>query len=193
MSTPPAPADARPDAGPGYAPLPARTAPTRRGPATCQTSLILAADSTAPGYARGTLHQALTRWGLGHISEPGQAVTSELVTNAVAASTRTAPEGTEPRPVTLWITAEDGELRIRVWDPDPAPPPLSQPLPDDLGEHGRGLIIVNALSSHWGWHPAHNGGKYIWAALPTADSETRPESMTAHAKHGQERAREQGQ
>lgn len=148
--------------------LPVRTGRTRSGPATRQTSLMLGPVKTAPRCARGTLHEALTRWGLGHLSEPGQAITSELVTNAIAASIEKAPEGTEPRPITLWVTAENGELSIRVWDPDPEPPPRDQPLPGDLAEHGRGLLIVAALSHRWGSHPAPNGGKYVWASLKTA-------------------------
>jgi anti-sigma regulatory factor (Ser/Thr protein kinase) len=145
------------------APLPARTGP---GPATRQTSLTLGPVATAPGTARATLNTALILWGLAHLSDTAQLITSELVTNAITASTSKAPPGTEPRPVTLRITARDGELCIRVWDPDPTPPPRDQPSPDPLTENGRGLIIVNALSHRWGWHPAANGGKYTWVTLP---------------------------
>ena len=84
----------------------------------------------------------------------------------LTASHAKAPPGTEPRPVTLWITARDAELLIRVWDPDPAPRPLHQPLADPLTENGRGLCIGVALSHRWGTHPAPNGGKYVWSILP---------------------------
>ena len=79
-------------------PGPARTARTRPGPATRQTSLILGPVSTAPRCARGTLHEALTRWGLDDLSEPGQAITSELVTNAIAASIEKPPKAPNPAP-----------------------------------------------------------------------------------------------
>lgn len=37
---------------------------------------------------------------------------------------------------------------------------------------GRGLAIVNAVSSDWGSQPAPGGGKYVWARVPlTASSD----------------------
>ena len=52
--------------------------------------------------------------------------------------------------------------------PDPTPPPCDQELPDPYDEHGRGLIIVRAISYQWGWTLAPNGGKYIcFATLRT--------------------------
>ena len=111
-------------AAPG--PLPA--ASQRRGPASLATSLALPAASTAPGCARATLRDTLAQWGLDHLTDPAEAITSELVANAVTASSRTAsnsaaPGDATPAPVTLWITVHLAELRIRVWDPDPVPPP----------------------------------------------------------------------
>ncbi len=108
-------------------------------------------------------------WGLAHLSEPAEAITAELVTNAITASGRTALPGAVPQPVMLWASAPPGrgELCIRVWDPDPAPPPRDDTgdIPDLWAESGRGLFIVAAYSSRWSWYPAH-GGKYVWAALP---------------------------
>ena len=175
--------------GPGHAPLPARTARTRPGPVTRQTSLILGPVSTAPGCARGTLREALARWDLAHLTSDAEAVTGELVANAVNASTTKAPPGTEPRPVTIWIAAEHDELRIRVWDPDPTPPPLSPSVPDLLALHGRGLVIVSALSHQWGWHPASNGGKYTWASLllrPRPPAPNVPPPMSTSSTHAVE-------
>lgn len=156
----------RPEADTGPAILPVRAGRQRPGPAARTTGLILGPVETAPRCARGVLAGTLAQWGLRHLTEDGEAITSELVTNAVAASRKAAPPGTEPRPVTVWITAGNGELCIRVWDPDPAPPPAGPSLPDGLAESGRGLFIVTTLSSRWSWYPAPNGGKYVWAALP---------------------------
>jgi anti-sigma regulatory factor (Ser/Thr protein kinase) len=169
----PAPVATRPQtAEPGPPPLPGRRTPGthRPGPATKQTRLILGPVDTAPRDARATLKAALATWGLTHLAELAEAITSELVTNAIAVSVQKAPPGTAPRPVTLWASAEHehGELCIRVWDPDPVPPPrpATSDLPDTSAENGRGLFIVAAYSSRWSWYPAPNGGKYVWAALP---------------------------
>ena len=159
MTSPPGRAAARPLTAP--APLPART-----GPPTRQATLTLGPLPTAPATARGVLTTALTLWELPHLKDTAELITSELVTNAITASTAKAPPGREPLPVTLWIAARDHELIIRVWDPDPTPPPRDQPLPGPLTENGRGLIIVSSLSQQWGTHPAPGGGKYVWSTLP---------------------------
>jgi anti-sigma regulatory factor (Ser/Thr protein kinase) len=162
--------------------LTARTGPARRpGPDTRQTSLILGPLPTAPAAARGVLKTALILWGLPHLEDTALLIISELVTNAIIASTTKAPPGTEPRPITIWIAARDGELCIRVWDPDPTPPPHDQPPPDPLTENGRGLLIVAALSHRWGTHPAPNGGKYVWSTLPLNTQTPAALTRPAHA------------
>jgi hypothetical protein len=36
--------------------------------------------------------------------------------------------------------------------------------PDDQAERGRGLMLVDKLSLHWGWDPPKPGtGMYVWA------------------------------
>jgi anti-sigma regulatory factor (Ser/Thr protein kinase) len=126
---------------------------------------VLGAVETAPGCARATLTASLTLWGLRHLQEAGEAIASELVANAVAASRQAAPAGIEPRDVVFRLTVRSGELCLRVWDPDPTPPPAEPSLPDDLSEHGRGLFIVSTLSERWGWYPGRDGGKHVWASI----------------------------
>jgi anti-sigma regulatory factor (Ser/Thr protein kinase) len=163
---PPAPALARPEAR-GLVSLPIRTNRHRPGPAARTTSLTVGPVDTAPACARATVRDALAQWRLRHLTDDAEAITSEIVANAIAASKRAAPPGTAPAAVTLWLTVRDAELCIRVQDPDPAPPPRPRRPPDDDAEHGRGLLIVDALASRWGWYPAATGGKYVWAALTT--------------------------
>ena len=56
------------------------------------------------------------------------------------------------------------ELMLAVIDAsDDAPTPRQ---PDWVGESGRGLQIVDALSSVWGWSPIDGHGKAVWAVLP---------------------------
>ena len=128
---------------------------------------MLPAASTAPGRARATVRDALARWGLRHLTDPAEAITSELVANAVAASHEVAPGGTAPAAIALSITVEREELRIRVWDPAPAPPPRDYE-PGTWDENGRGLMIVAMLSQRWDWCRTADGGKYVWAALSLA-------------------------
>jgi anti-sigma regulatory factor (Ser/Thr protein kinase) len=165
--TDPPPASERPEAAPGLTALPVRTERTRLGPSRTDTSLILGSVETAPAAARATLRLALKVWGLAHLTDDAEAICSELVTNAIAISRDKAPPGTEPRHITVRLTVQpdDGELCVRVWDPDPTPPPRGQPLPGDEAENGRGLFIVDALSRRWGWYPGPSGGKVVWSAL----------------------------
>jgi anti-sigma regulatory factor (Ser/Thr protein kinase) len=144
-------------------------APTRTPPAQCPrtTRLELAAVSTAAGRARATVRAALAEWGLAALTGDAEAVTSELVANAIAASQQAAPAGTMPAPIWLTITATT-ELFIDIWDPC-LDPPLADYVPGTWDENGRGLLIVNALSHRWGWyHPNGHGGKIVWAALNTS-------------------------
>ncbi len=170
MTSPPAPAPSRTEAAPGQqpAPLPARTRRQRPGPATPTHALMLDPDNTAPRHARAATRTSLALWNLPHLTDDAEAITSELVANAAAASRSAAAPGTTPATITLWLTVQDGELLIRVSDPDPAPPPHDPPAtgPDD--ESGRGLMIVTALATWWDWTPAPNGGKYVRAALATS-------------------------
>jgi anti-sigma regulatory factor (Ser/Thr protein kinase) len=151
-----------------HAPGPAVARP-RPSPPSLASSLVLPAAGTAPGRARATLRDALARWGLSHLSDSAEAITSELVTNAVAASgpagdTGAGPGDPTPALITVWITVQGGELCIHVWDADPVPPPRDYE-PGTWDENGRGLMIVKALSQRWDWYPTDDGGKYVWAAL----------------------------
>jgi hypothetical protein len=87
-------------------------------------------------------------------------VVSELVTNAVAAS---AERQLAAAPVLVWLGSHSCCLLLAVADVSPRPPVRLALGPD--AEGGRGLALVEALSSRWGWHPASITGlrKVIWA------------------------------
>jgi anti-sigma regulatory factor (Ser/Thr protein kinase) len=144
-------------------------ASTRPGPRDRQRAVVLGADISAPRCARAAVAEALAAWGMPHLADDAIQVTSELVANAVAASARSAGEGADAAPVTLTISSIHGELCIRVWDPDPVPPPRTRQDPDTWTERGRGLLIVEQLSARWGWYPGHTG-KYVWSALLISQS-----------------------
>ena len=64
----------------------------------------------------------------------------------------------------LCLLPRAGEVMLAVIDAsDDAPAPRQ---PDWVKESGRGLQIVHALSSVWGWSPIEGHGKAVWAVLP---------------------------
>jgi hypothetical protein len=66
------------------------------------------------------------------------------------------------RPEALWLSADDERVLIEVWDAHERMPVCEQP--DLDAEHGRGLLLVEALSEGWGTHrPAGHPGKIVWA------------------------------
>jgi hypothetical protein len=66
----------------------------------------------------------------------------------------------------LTLTLNRGELGIFVRDYCPGTPRSAKAGAED--EHGRGLLLVEAISDRSGWYPAnddHAPGKVVWAAL----------------------------
>ncbi|WP_280705868.1 ATP-binding protein [Kitasatospora sp. GP30] len=82
-------------------------------------------------------------------------VATELVANAAAASA--VGGGIELR-----VEVGGGSLRIEVFDCATDTP--KRRCADESAEGGRGLHLVEELTSLWGWHPVE-GGKVVWAVL----------------------------
>ena len=123
--------------------------------------LNLGAVPTAPRCARAWARAVLLEWGLAGLSDAGELVVSELATNALLASL------CEGAPFfRLILTVGQGELAILVRDFCAGIPRPRDAAGED--EDGRGLHLVQAVSSRWGWYPADDGtpGKVVWAALP---------------------------
>lgn len=120
--------------------------------------LELGALHSAVPYARLHARQVLQEWGTGHLSASTELLVSELVTNAV----RVTREITPVWAVRLWLLSDSAQILILVWDPSPRPPVLTGVT--DEAEHGRGLILVEAVSKQWGWYSARDShGKFVWA------------------------------
>ena len=123
-------------------------------------TLTLEALADAVPLARAHLRQLLSDWGWADLTPDAGVVVSELVTNAVAAS---AGLRLAAAPVLVWLGSDSYCLLLAVADVSPRPPVRL-----DLGadaEGGRGLALVEALSSRWGWHPVSITGlkKVVWA------------------------------
>ena len=79
------------------------------------------------------------------------------------------PPGGEPFPVRLRLSAQtDGGtihgVVIEVWDSHPALPECASGQPSEA-TGGRGLLLVEALSSKWGASPTRGGGKVVFAVI----------------------------
>jgi anti-sigma regulatory factor (Ser/Thr protein kinase) len=93
-------------------------------------------------------------------TETAQLIVSELVTNAARAAASTLGViGLSLRPVR-------NELIIEVRDQSAEPPVLAPA--NDEAEHGRGLMLVDALSEEWGYSDEPHGGKVVYAIVRLA-------------------------
>jgi anti-sigma regulatory factor (Ser/Thr protein kinase) len=124
---------------------------------------------SAPRMARAHLRGILALWDLAHLTEQAEYVVSELVTNAVNASTRDGEpvydELGRLLTIALAVRTGSGLLRIEVWDrADGVPTPRDA---DDNATSGRGLAMVAHFSSaRWGWTSRNpQGWKSVHAVL----------------------------
>jgi anti-sigma regulatory factor (Ser/Thr protein kinase) len=106
--------------------------------------------------ARSAVRQALTDWGMGHLSGDAELLASELAANA-------AEHGDgKPTGLALRRNAEPGGqpgITCEVTDGSPAMPQCREPGTE--AERGRGLAIVDALarsSGVRGWEPDPEAG-----------------------------------
>jgi hypothetical protein len=107
--------------------------------------------------------QHLREHDLGCLVDDVQLVASELATNAMLHA---------QTPFTASLEGFDDFVFLTVLDGSG-----SQPLRLQAGSMavgGRGLSIVEELSSDWGVHDTNTGGKWIWAAFDRATNENWP-------------------
>ncbi len=113
------------------------------------------AIAEAAGLARGLVRRKVAEWGgdaeAGHTAA---LLASELVTNAVVHAGGDA--------LTLVAARVDGGLRVEVHDQGRGEPVLRRA--GGNAEEGRGLLVVDALSTAWGHAPTRTG-KVVWCEL----------------------------
>ena len=119
----------------------------------------LPAVPEAVPFARRHATLKLAQWRLyGHV-EAVQLVVTELCTNAIQAAL-----GTPGPYLRLWLCADQDAVLIQVWDAVDQLPVRRDADPD--ADHGRGLVIVDALSKDFGWYrPAAANGKVVWSLV----------------------------
>jgi anti-sigma regulatory factor (Ser/Thr protein kinase) len=109
-------------------------------------------QASAVPFARDQVTRVLAEWGLpGEAGEPTQLVVTELISNAIDHARA---------PIQLTVSFSGDTVRVEVRDAT-VEPPRQQP-PDPWRVRGRGLQMVDALSSQWGW-TADDAGKTVWA------------------------------
>ena len=141
--------------------------------------LELGPDPSAVRRARAQAREILWEWDLLAVSDDIALVVSELTINAVQ-SVQACSGGL---PVRLWLAANSRYVAVIVWDLATNTPCLRDATSDD--ESGRGLTIVAALSTKWGWGfpSAPHVGKVVWALLeitpsePVQESPMRPDAL----------------
>ncbi|MGV9499086.1 MULTISPECIES: ATP-binding protein [unclassified Streptomyces] len=128
----------------------------------------LAAHPGSPARARHLTRARLTGWSVCEDTcDSAALVVSELVTNAIVHTASTH--------IVCELHDGDDLVRIAVRDEGCAPGQphaASRTRPEE--EHGRGLLLVDALCHAWGAHE-HGPGLLVWAELPrTADAPQDP-------------------
>ena len=106
-------------------------------------------------HARRWVTELLEGWALScAVRDDGALLTSELATNAVVHA-RTSFEVT--------VIERPGVVRVTVSDDDPALPSPREAGRTDNG--GRGLRLVQEVSSAWGAESVPGDGKVVWFEL----------------------------
>lgn len=130
--------------------------------------LTVPAAPTSVRLARRMTQAVLETWSCPVDADTALLLVSELVTNALL-------HGCAPHsPVTLFeidITASHDGLHVEVLDPDTADHrELAVRHAADSSESGRGLELIEALSTSWGCKTVPSG-KYVYFDITTAGPE----------------------
>lgn len=114
---------------------------------------------TSVRKARQAVTEALPATCLPELAVDLGLLVSELVTNAIRYGTRPADENL----IELVLWAADGHYWLAVSDPGLTLPVLASPDSDACG--GRGLLLVDAVSTTWGVVPRRTCGKSVVAGI----------------------------
>ena len=123
-------------------------------PQDAEAELQLPAELTSVRLARRFVADQLEEWGINELLDDAMLVTSELAANAITHAESACR---------IRISRTPSSVRIDVIDsgsgtPEPQPP-------SSTAEHGRGLHLVDAITSAWGLDDVPGDGKVVWAEL----------------------------
>jgi anti-sigma regulatory factor (Ser/Thr protein kinase) len=115
---------------------------------------LLPNDPQAPREARHAVARFLARADLPQLIDDAQLLVSELVTNAVRHARG---------PIAVRAHVRDGFLHLEVGDSQPELLPEQREARAE-DESGRGIELVDKLSTRWGWKVSDRS-KVIWFDL----------------------------
>ncbi|HEV2637793.1 MAG TPA: PAS domain S-box protein [Actinocrinis sp.] len=118
-----------------------------------RASVELASEPGAVRVGRQFVVSRLQEWGCAALSDTARLLVSEVLTNAVRHGIG---------PINLRLRRNDRDLTIEVTDRATIVPHPRQAEEED--ESGRGLLLVEALTDHWGTRPTEDG-KSVWFSL----------------------------
>ena len=120
-------------------------------------AVTLPPTAHAPAVARRHVQEVGAGWPA-RVLDAALLAVSEAVTNAVRHG-----DGR----IELCVAAGDGRIRIEVSDEGGGLPRRRPTADDDLGEGGRGLYLLDALTTGWGTeHRTDRPGKTVWMEIP---------------------------
>jgi anti-sigma regulatory factor (Ser/Thr protein kinase) len=115
----------------------------------------LEATPESPAVARRWAGAALRRYDLpAPAVDRAEMIVSELATNAVVHT---------GAPFTVELEIGETTLLIKVFDENTTLPHVIEP--DPLGQGGRGLFLVSALSEDWGAEQLDDDTKVVWSEV----------------------------
>jgi anti-sigma regulatory factor (Ser/Thr protein kinase) len=120
--------------------------------------MVLPTVAASAGAARRLVTEAVRDAGAPSLAETAQLLVSEVVTNAVLHATGH---------VRVEVSCLGGRLRVRVGDDSSALPERRNHAED--ATTGRGLVLIEALSSAWGVE-VDGDGKTVWFELSEEDA-----------------------
>lgn len=123
-------------------------------PRTDEAEVALPHNPESVATARRFVELKLKEWKLDRLLDDALLVISELVTNAITHAASSCRIRLSVNSTTLRIDVVDGGTGT----PEPQPP-------SDTQEHGRGLHMVDAVTSAWGLEDVPGQGKLVWAEL----------------------------
>lgn len=138
--------------------MPVTTRPPDAEPPAAITvvSRDLVRNLHAPFAARRFVRAQLRTWRLPGLLDTAELVADELTANAV--------EHGAGHFITVRQELSGGAVTVKVWDANgDRMPTFPDPAATYLDEHGRGLLLTEALSDQWGAYQSPSGGKVVWA------------------------------